>query len=89
MQEVNEKIRESLRRVGIGPNDFYVEIKDGVFRSGVAVLKCNLCGVLTRVLVDEDGDPQVLTELEGIGSEHVRSKAVEEEVRHWVKISPE
>ena len=46
---------EALRGVGFGANDYLVEFEGEVEGAGAAVLECDKCGELCRILAQEDG----------------------------------
>ena len=75
---------EALRWVGFGANDYLVEFEGEVEGAGAAVLECDKCGELCRILAQEDGGWAIV--LETLGGVHVRKKAVEEGQRHVVRI---
>lgn len=86
MNETEEDVIGALRRVGFGPNDFLVKVEKNIGSTRSVELSCDKCGTLGSILTDDDWLGS--TELEGMGSEHVRRKAVEEGIRHEVKIGP-
>ena len=61
-----------------------VEFEGEVEGAGAAVLECDKCGELCRILAQEDGGWAIV--LETLGGVHVRKKAVEEGQRHVVRI---
>ncbi len=76
---------EALRRVGFGPNDYYVVGFWGEVEGGKsAALVCDECGDLGRIPAQEEGG--WATVLETLAGDHVRQMAVREGTRHVVRI---